>query len=289
MLYCVQVAPTTSTTDDADGTSANVTLNGWAQKILYVGGYEVDATHTTAEGRHMSVITTGDVTWGGGPVSRIPLGTTRHAAFVGGDSLAGSRLADTFYPVNWTTGPNAVVTANTRGIGGTVAEEADVFYLYSDGESHPSAMPIWGGGRGLRGIPSVYVRNDLTAITASTAATNGAAITVPSQHTTIVGIATVEIKDGTIVAADELNSRVRYTGTGLPARFEPHQIWPINNGAADAGLQGLANASVDHESVTVEFIPHLFQASPNSTITAEYTMRSAITAATEHYDYIAFV
>jgi len=110
-LYCARVAPTSSTTDDANGTEATVTLNSQADKILYIGGYDVDVTHTAAEGRHMSAIVTGDANYGG-TISRIPLGSSRAATLVGGDSLSGGWFPELFYPVGWDTGPNAVITAN---------------------------------------------------------------------------------------------------------------------------------------------------------------------------------
>ena len=285
MYYCTRVAPTTSTTDDADGTSANVTLNTKAKRILYIGGYEVDVTHTAAEGRHMSAIITGDAEYGG-TVSRIPLGSSRHASFVGGDSLSGH--IDAFFPVDWASGPNAILTANTRGIGGTAAEEADIFILYSSGEAH-FPMPIW-GGHGLTTVPRWYIRSDLTAITNSTTETGGNAVTKPVKASGCVGFAGVAIIDGTVVAADEMNTRMRLTANGaLVEQFEPDQVWPVNGGSRDAGLQGLANASVDGDAFDVNFFPVQFKVGVGGTITPNWNMRSAVTNAVEHYFYAAFV
>lgn len=290
MLYCTRAQPTNSATDDTDGTSANVTLNTKAKRILYVGAYETQVTFTAAEGQHRSVIITGDVTYGG-TVSRIPMSPSRHSSLVGGDKHLLADLEKMFFPVkNWITGPNAVITANTRGVGGTNASEADVFIIYSDGEGHPPRAPIWGGASGLRDIPQYYIRSDLTAISNSTTETAGNAITRPVGASRVVGLGTIAVADGTAVAADESNTRVRFTanGIGTGVHFEPDQIWPVSGGAYGAGLQGLANASVDADPFTLEWLPLTFPIDTGGTVTPNWTMRSAITNAVEHYIYGAF-
>lgn len=283
MFYCDSINLTGSTTDDADATTTTLTLNSSARRILFVGALHVDGTHTAAEGRNTNIFVTGDQV--PTPRSLIPAGTYRNASFVGGDGLSGGHATSIFYPVNWKASGNGVLTIGERGIGGTAAELSSVFIWYSDGEGHPD-LPYY--SHGLRAPPAFIISADDTAITGSTTETAMAAITVPPNAKQCVGLAVASAADGTIVAAEQTRNRVRWTAPAASGVvFEPAQVWPIDS--HDAGLQGLANASVDTESFTVEFIPLQFTVVSNGTITGNVTMADSVNGATQFRPYAAFV
>lgn len=283
MLYSDRVAITSSTSNDTDSATANITLNGKAKRILYVWGVTTEATNTAAEGKIESVFATGDIDRGGSPRPLVPitagvgsgLGADRRNAFV----------PASFHPVDWGTTPNGVITLGVRGLGGGAATLSDIGLVYSDGEGHPPASSWM--GRGLRAPPTWVLGTDLTAITNSTTETALASITVPGNATECVGLACMGVSDGVQVTAEEFNSRVRWTATGAQVdQFEPAQTWPTAWNA-DAGIGAVIDEGV--APTPPEYMPLRFGVAQNSTLTANVTFRTAVTNAANFYSWAAFI
>ncbi len=282
MLYSDRVQLTASTSDDTDGTAVDLTLNGQARRILYVWGQIADATRTAAEGRQHSVFLTGDFN-PGSPRPLVPVGTMRGSSL--GGTIDEADAGVSFYPVDWGTSANGVISMGLRGIGGTAAQLAEVGLIYSDGEAHPPAGP-W-NAMGLRAAPKWVISTDDTAITNSTTETSLAVITVPGQARTCVGLAVGAALDGILVTAEEVMATVRWTATGAEVQqFEPAQRWPIPGVGQDAGLSTVIHGP---SGGPVQFMPLIFPVTPTSTLTALVTFRTAVTNAFQFRPYAAFV
>lgn len=275
MLYSDNTTLTGSTSTNTDGTSVTVTLNGVAKRILYIGAINVDATLTAAEARQSVIVVLGGPGVDNAPL-RIP--TSCRSA---GLAPQGADSADyIFYPIDIAASPNAVYTLAHRGLASTAAELMNAFVVYSDGEGHPSAsmQHLFG----LRAPPRYYISPDSTSITATTE-TALSAITVPGNASECVGLACSGVKNGVVVTAEEFSARVRWTGTGVKGVFEPAQIWPVD-GALDAGLGTIINAP----GQVPDFAPLRFGVVPNSTLTGNVTLRTAVTNATAFRSFGAF-
>ncbi len=283
MLYSDRVQLTGNTADDTDGAAIDLTLNGQASRILYVWGQIADATRTAAEGRQSSIFLTGDIGTGGSPRPLVPIGTQRGSSL--GGTIDEADAGVSFYPVDWETSPNAVISMGLRGIGGTVAQLAEAGLIYSDGEGHPPAGP-W-NGMGLRAAPKWMISTDDTAITASTTETALAAITVPGNASQCVGLAVGAALDGVLVTAEEVLATVRWSATGANVtQFEPAQRWPIPGVGQDAGLSTVIHGP---SGGPVQFMPLMFPVTRNSTLTPQITFRTAVTNAYQFRGYAAFV
>ncbi len=283
MLYSDRVQVTGSASDDTDGTAVDLTLNGQASRILYVWGQVVDATRTAAEGRQTSIFLTGDIGLGGSPRPLIPCGTMRGSSL--GSTIDEADAGVQFYAVDWETSPNAVISMGLRGIGGTVAQLAEVGLVYSDGEGHPPVR-MW-HQHGLRGIPKWVISTDDTAITATTTETALAPITVPGNATQCIGLGIGAALDGVLVTAEEVMATVRWSATGaVVTQFEPAQRWPIPGVGQDAGLSTIIHGP---SGGPVEFMPLSFGVTKNSTLTPAVTFRTAVTNAFQFRGYAAFI
>lgn len=282
MLYSDRVQLTASTSDDTDGTAVDLTLNGEARRILYVWGQAVDATRTPAEGRQINAFLSGDF-HPGSPRPLVPIGTMRGSSL--GGTVDEADAAAQFYPVDWGTSGNGVISIGLRGIGGSAAQLAEVGLVYSDGEGHPPVGP-W-NNKGLRAAPKWVISTDDTAITNSTTETSLAAITVPGQARTCVGLGVAGALDGVLVTAEEVMASVRWTATGANIKqFEPAQRWPIPGVGQDAGLSTVIHGPSGGPML---FMPLLFSVVPNSTLTPLVTFRTAVTNAFQFRGYAAFV
>lgn len=135
MLYSDRVSITSSTSNDTDSATVDLTLNGKAKRILYVWSVVTDQTNTAAEGKIESVFATGDIDRGGSPRPLIPV-TAGIGSGLGADR-SNAFVPATFHPVDWNTTPNGVITLGVRGLGGGAATLADIGLVYSDGEGHP--------------------------------------------------------------------------------------------------------------------------------------------------------
>ncbi len=282
MLYSDRVQLTASTSDDTDGTAVDLTLNGQARRILYVWGQVADATRTPAEGRQMNVFLSGDFA-PGSPRPLIPVGTMRGSSL--GSTVDEADASVQFYPVDWETSANGVISMGLRGLGGTAAQLAEVGLVYSDGESHPAVGPWM--NKGLRAAPKWVISTDDTAITNSTTETALAAITVPGQARTCVGLGIGAALDGVLVTAEEVMATVRWTATGADVRhFEPAQRWPIPGVGQDAGLSTIIHGP---SGGPVRFMPLMFGVTPASILTPLVTFRTAVTNAFQFRGYAAFI
>jgi len=277
-IYCDFARPTSSATDDTLGTSVNLTLNGKARKVFLVGATGGDQTLTAAEGSERHIVFSGDV--GISPLPTIPLG-----------SIVGSGLATTdgynadvsWFPVDWSMGPNAVLTINDTGIGGTAADLMTVFVMYSDGEI-PSFPNYYCAARGLRAVPKYYITGAFTTIAASTTETALTAITVPGGARQLVGMAASAVTDGVKVTAEEFFATVRWTATGMGGQFEPAQRWPIiGNYSASQGTP-ISSASADK----LVYSPVSYTAQPNSTLTGNLTFQTAVSNNSRAYAHAVF-
>ncbi len=282
MLYSDRVQLTASTSDDTDGAAVNLTLNGQARRILYVWGQVADATRTPAEGRQMSVFLSGDFA-PGSPRPLIPVGTMRGSSL--GSTVDEADASVQFYPVDWETSANGVISMGLRGLGGTAAQLAEVGLLYSDGEGHPAVGPWM--NKGLRAAPRWVISADDTAITNSVVETALAPITVPGQARTCVGLGIGAALDGILVTAQEVMATVRWTATGAEVKqFEPAQRWPIPGVGQDAGLSTVIHGP---SGGPVEFMPLMFGVTPTSILTPLVTFRTAVTNAFQFRPYAAFL
>ncbi len=283
MLYSDRVQLTANAADDTDGTAVDLTLNGQAKRILYVWGAIADVTRTPAEGRQSSIFLTGDIGVGGSPRPLVPIGTQRGSSLGGTVDEADANVS--FYPVDWETSPNAVISMGLRGIGGTAAQIAEAGLIYSDGEGHPPAGP-W-NGMGLRAAPKWIISTDQTTITNSVVETALGAITVPGNAVQCVGLGVGGALDGILVTAEEVLPTVRWSATGANVtQFEPAQRWPIPGNYFDAGL---STVILGPSGGPVEFMPLMFGVSRNSTITPQVTFRTAVTNAYQFRGYAAFI
>ncbi len=282
MLYSDRVQLIGNTADDTDGAAVDLTLNGKASRILYVWGQIADATRTAAEGRQMSIFVTGDIDKGGSPRPLIPCGTMRGSSL--GSTIDEADASVSFYPVNWPTSPNAVLSMGLRGIGGTVAQLAEVGVIYSDGEGHPQ-VGSW-NAHGLRAPPTWMISTNDTAVTATDVETALPAITVPGNASQCVGLAVGAALDGVLVTAEEVLATVRWTATGANVdQFEPAQRWPIPGVGQDAGLSTVIHGP---SGGPVQFMPLSFPVTRNSTLTPLVTFRTAVTNAFQFRGYAAF-
>lgn len=275
MLYCDNVTLTGSTTTNTDGTSATLTLNSFAKRLLYIGAINVDATLTAAEGRQSVIALLGGPGVDNAPL-RIPAGLFVGAGLAPEDS---ANSGPVFYPIDIPSSPNAVYTFAHRGLGSTVAELMNVFVIYSDGEGHGANWSM----HGLRAVPKYYQSPDSTSITATTE-TALTAITVPGNARECVGLGVASVTNGVKTTAEEFSARVRWTATGSRVAFEPAQIWPVE-GALSAGL----GAIIDSTPYIFQFSPLRFGVVPNSTITGNVTLRTAVTNATAFRAFAAFI
>ncbi len=282
MLYSDRVQLTASTSDDTDGTAVDLTLNGQARRILYVWGQIADATRTPAEGRQMNVFLSGDFA-PGSPRPLIPVGTMRGSSL--GSTVDEADASVQFYPVDWETSPNGVISMGLRGLGGTAAQLAEVGLVYSDGEGHPPVGPWM--NKGLRAAPKWIISTDDTAISSTVTETSLASITVPGQARTCVGLGIGAALDGVLVTAEEVLATVRWTATGAEVRqFEPAQRWPIPGVGQDAGLSTVIHGP---SGGPVEFMPVMFPVTPTSVLTPLVTFRTAVTNAFQFRGYAAFL
>ncbi len=283
MLYSDRVQLTGNTADDTDGAAVDLTLNGQAKRILYVWGALADATRTPAEGRQSSIFLTGDIGIGGSPRPLVPIGTQRGSSLGGTVDEADANVS--FYPVDWETSPNAVISMGLRGIGGTAAQLAEAGLVYSDGEGHPPAGP-W-NAMGLRAAPKWIISTDQTTITNSVVETALGVITVPGNASQCVGLGVGGALDGVLVTAEEVLPTVRWSATGANVtQFEPAQRWPIPGNYFDAGLSTVIHGP---SGGPVQFMPTMFGVTRNSTLTPQVTFRTAVTNAYQFRGYAAFV
>ncbi len=283
MLYSDRVQVSENAADDTDGAAVDLTLNGQAKRILYVWGQHADITNTPAEGKQASIFLTGDIGVGGSPRPLVPCGNMRGSSLGSDMDAVDAQVA--FYPVDWQTSPNGVISMGLRGIAGTAVGVAEIGLVYSDGEGHP-AIGGW-HSHGLRAVPKWYISTDDTAISASTTETALEAITVPGNARTCVGLGVGGALDGVRVTAQEVLATVRWAATGANVKqFEPAQRWPIPGVGNDAGLASEINA---HSGGPVEFMPLLFGVTPNSTLTAFVTFRASVTNNVQFRPYAAFV
>ncbi len=282
MLYSDRVQLTGSTSDDTDGAAVDLTLNGEAKRILYVWGQIADATRTPAEGRQSNIFLSGDF-HPGSPRPLIPCGTMRGSSLGGTVDEADASVQ--FYPVDWGTSSNGVISMGLRGLGGTAAQLAEVGLVYSDGEAHPPIGP-W-NNKGLRAAPKWTISTNQTTITNSTTETGLASITVPGQARTCVGLGVGAALDGVLVTAQEVLATVRWSATGANVKqFEPAQRWPIPGVGQDAGLSTVIHGP---RGGPVQFMPLMFGVCPNSTLTPIVTFRTAVTNALQFRGYAAFI
>ena len=275
-LYCDVVALTGSTAANTDGTAVNITLNSAARRILYFGAQLADATLTAAEARSGVVNVTGPGI--DNAPFRFPSGYMMGAGLAPEDSALSDAV---WYPVDIPTSPNAVYSFSTRNTASTAAELVNAYAIYSDGEGHPQVSGVW-ESHGLRGPAKYMVAPDPTSITATTE-TALTAITVPGNASQVLGFTVAGATNGVKTTAEEFSARARWTATGVRGQFEPSQIWPVL-GTLSAG----AGAIIDSSPFMVEFYPVSWAVQPNSTMTANVTLRTAVTNATAFRAFVAF-
>ena len=280
MLYSDFAAPTVSTSADTASTTANITYNGYARKLLGFWGTNGAQTDTAAQGIKCYALVTG---YGmPGVVANFPIGSWRSADLIGASTGSRNSLPS-FTPLDAPAAPAQVVTVDIRNAASSAAPKALLGALYSDGESLPAEWAAFAEPWNLRAVPQTYMTAAPTSVTATTETSIGT-VTFPADYNKVVGVSTYGVTNGVRVTAEEFIGTCRYTATGIGGSFEPAQKWPFF-GQQDAP----AGTDIQDES----FIPMSwwhplqFTAAGASTLQSLITLQTAVTNATSFQMFVA--
>ena len=280
MLYSDFAAPTVSTSADTASTTANITYNGYAKKLLGFWGTNGAQTDTAAQGIKCYALVTG---YGmPGVVANFPIGSWRSADLIGASTGSRNSLPS-FTPLDAIAGAAQVVTCDIRNAASSAAPKSLLGAVYSDGETLPSDWALKGDIWNLRAVPQTYITATPTSVTTTAEAGIGT-LTFPADYNKCVGISTYGVTNGVRVTAEEFIGTCRYTATGAGGQFEPAQKWPWF-GQQDAP----AGTDIQDESFVAAqyWHPLAFQAAGASTIQSLVTLQTAITNASSFQVFAA--